>query len=392
MNHQEKSQPSKIILVCGARPNFMKVAPLIRAIEKHNASSNGNTIEPLLVHTGQHYDYNMSKIFFENLELPEPDIHLGIGSGTQAWQTGKIMIEFEKVLFREKADIVIVVGDTNSTLAASLAVAKLHTPIAHVEAGLRSYDKSMPEEVNRVLTDAIADYLFTPSPDANENLMGEGILEKKIFLVGNVMIDSLLYGKGKAQESCILSQLGLTERNYAVLTLHRPHNVDNEISLKRIAKTLDTISQRIPIVFPCHPRTRKNIERFKLGHLFQHVNTKDAKPSTSTSRIFLTEPLSYLNFLKLMMSATLVMTDSGGIQEETTAMDIPCLTLRNTTERPITVTQGTNTLVGSDSARVIEEAFRILDGKGKKGNCPDLWDGKAAERIVEILSTTKELS
>ncbi len=358
----------------------------MRAIEKHNASSNGSPIEPLLVHTGQHYDYNMSQIFFENLELPEPDIHLGIGSGSQAWQTGKIMIEFEKVLFREKADLVIVVGDTNSTLAASLAVAKLHIPIAHVEAGLRSYDKSMPEEINRVLTDATADYLFTPSPDANENLTREGIPEKKIFLVGNVMIDSLLYGKRKAQESRILSQLRLTERNYAVLTLHRPHNVDNEISLKRIAKTLDTISQRIPVVFPCHPRTRNNIEKYKLGHLFQHVSTKDAKTS------ILTEPLSYLNFLKLMMSAALVMTDSGGIQEETTAMDIPCLTLRNTTERPITVTQGTNTLVGNDGARVIEEAFRILDGKGKKGSCPDLWDGKTAERIVTILSQTKGLS
>ena len=383
MNHQEKSQPAKIILVCGARPNFMKVAPLIRAIEKRNASSNGSHIEPLLVHTGQHYDYNMSKIFFENLELPEPDIHLGIGSGTQAWQTGEIMIEFEKVLFREKADLVIVVGDTNSTLAASLAVAKLHTPIAHVEAGLRSYDKSMPEEVNRVLTDTIADYLFTPSPDASENLMREGIPGKKIFLVGNVMIDSLLYGKRKAQESSILSKLRLTEGNYAVLTLHRPHNVDNAVSLKRIAKMLATISQRIPVVFPCHPRTRKNIERYKLGHLFQQLNTQDAKPS------ILTEPLSYPDFLKLMMGAALVMTDSGGIQEETTAMDIPCLTLRNNTERPITVTQGTNTLVGKDGARVIEEAFRILDGKGKKGSCPDLWDGKAAERIVEILSQTK---
>lgn len=386
MNDQEKSPLIRVILVCGARPNFMKIAPLIRAIEKQNASSSGNPIEPLLIHTGQHYDYEMSKVFFENLELPEPDIYLGIGSGTQAWQIGKIMIEFEKVLFQERADLVIVVGDVNSTLAASLATAKLHIPIAHVEAGLRSYDKSMPEEINRLLTDAVCDYLFTHSLDANKNLLREGIPEEKVFLVGNVMIDTLLYSKERAQKSRILSQLGLKGRSYVVLTLHRPDNVDDATSLKTIAKTLDIISQRIPIVFPCHPRTRKNIEKFGLGRLFQTVRTQDAKLGTATNGILLMEPLSYLNFLKLMTNATLVMTDSGGIQEETTALGIPCLTLRNTTERPITVTQGTNTLVGNGDERVIEEAFRILDGKGKKGSCPELWDGKAAERIVEVLS------
>ena len=386
MSDQEKNPLMKIILVCGARPNFMKIAPLIRAMEKHNALSNGNPIEPLLVHTGQHYDYKMSKIFFENLDLPEPDVYLGVGSGTQAWQTGKIMIEFEKVLLQERAELVIVVGDVNSTLAASLAATKLHIPIAHVEAGLRSYDKSMPEEINRRLTDAVSDYLFTPSPDANENLLKEGVPEEKLFLVGNVMIDSLLYSKEKAQESHVLSHLGLEGENYAVLTLHRPDNVDNEASLKRIVKALDKISRRIRIVFPCHPRTRKNIEKFELQHLFQAVGTQDGKPGISTNGILLTEPLSYLDFLKLMMNATLVMTDSGGIQEETTALGIPCLTLRNTTERPITVTQGTNTMVGNDDKKVTEEAFRILDGKGKKGTCPELWDGKTAERIVKVLS------
>lgn len=376
----------KVILVCGARPNFVKIGPLIRAINKYNSLRSSNPIEPLLVHTGQHYDYKMSKIFFENLELPEPDIYLGIGSGTQAWQTGKIMIEFEKVLFQQRVDFVIVVGDVNSTLAASLAATKLHITIAHVEAGLRSYDRSMPEEINRLLTDVVSDYLFTPSQDANENLLREGIPEKKIFLVGNVMIDSLLYSKERAKQSSILHQLGLKQRNYAVLTLHRPHNVDDEKSLRTIVKALDIISQRITIVFPCHPRTSKNIERFGLGHLFQPVETRDAELGISTNGILLAEPLSYLDFLKLIMNAALVMTDSGGIQEETTALGIPCLTLMNTTERPITITQGTNTLVGNGSERVIKEASRILNGKGKKGSCPELWDGKAAERIVEVLS------
>lgn len=377
---------TKIILVCGTRPNFMKIAPLMRAIERHNTLIGSSLIEPLLVHTGQHYNYEMSQIFFENLELPSPDIYLGVGSGTQAWQIGKVMIEFEGVLCRERATTVIVVGDVNSTLATSLAAAKLNIPIAHVEAGLRSYDKAMPEEINRRLTDAVSDYLFTPSPDANMNLLKEGIPENKIFLVGNVMIDSLLYSKNKAQKSYILSRLALEGRDYAILTLHRPGNVDDEMGLQRIFKALNKISQGIPIVFPCHPRTKKTMERFELGHLFQCVKTPDGKTNPITNKILLIEPLGYLDFLKLMMNATFVMTDSGGIQEETTALGIPCLTLRDNTERPITITQGTNTLVGNDGDRVIKEAFRILDGKGKKGNCPEVWDGKAAERVIEVLS------
>ena len=364
----------KIALVCGARPNFMKIAPLMRAIGKHNACPDGRLIEPLLVHTGQHYDYKMSQIFFENLELTEPDIHLGVGSGTHAEQTGKVMIEFEKVLFQEEPDLVVVVGDVNSTLAAALAAAKLHIPVAHVEAGLRSFDRTMPEEINRLLTDAISDYLFTPSSDANENLKKEGVPQGKIYLVGDIMVDSLLHNKEKARSSRVLSQLGVSPGNYALLTLHRPSNVDEKGSLLKIGKALKEICQRVPIVFPVHPRTRRNIERFKLDELF-----KD-------KQVLLIEPLGYLDFLKLMMDCKFAMTDSGGIQEETTVLGIPCLTLRNTTERPVTVSQGTNTLVWNDTERILEEAFNILDGKGKTGSCPELWDGKTAERIVSILA------
>ena len=364
----------KIVLVCGIRPNFMKVAPLMRAIEKHNTSSDAIPIEPFLVHTGQHYDYQMSQIFFEHLELPEPDIYLGIGSGTHAEQVGKIMIEFEKALFREKSDLVVVVGDANSTLAAALATAKLGIPVAHVEAGLRSFDRTMPEEINRLLTDAVSDYLFTHSPDADENLRKEGVMEEKIHLVGNVMADSLLDNKEKAEASKILPQLGLTQGNYALLTLHRPSNVDKRGSLLRIGKALRQISQRIPVVFPVHPRTRKHIAEFKLGEFYED------------KQILSIEPLGYLDFLKLMANSKFTMTDSGGIQEETTVLGIPCLTLRNTTERPITITQGTNTLISSDTAKIVEEVFKILDGKGKKGNRPELWDGKAAARIISILA------
>ncbi len=306
----------KIILVCGARPNFMKIAPIVRAIVKHNASFSADSIEPVLVHTGQHYDYEMSQVFFENLELPEPDFHLSVGSGTHAEQTGRIMIEFEKILLQEKPDIVVVVGDVNSTLAGALAAVKLHIPVAHVEAGLRSYDRSMPEEINRLLTDAISDYLFTPSPDADENLKKEGIAEEKIFLVGDVMVDSLLHNKEKAEHSQILSRLGLKEGNYALLTLHRPSNVDEKERLLNIIRALKEISQRLPIVFPAHPRTQKRLKEF---------NLLNQSPFTN-HQLLLIEPLGYLDFLCLMMKARFVMTDSGGIQEETTVLNIPCLT------------------------------------------------------------------
>ncbi len=384
----------KIILVAGARPNFMKIAPIIREINRVNF------FHHLLVHTGQHYDYEMSKVFFEDLELPEPDIYLGVGSGSHAEQTGRVMIEFEKVLFKEKPDLVVVVGDVNSTLACALASVKLNVPVAHVEAGLRSFDRTMPEEINRLVTDQISDFLFTPSSDGNENLKKEGIPEEKIFLVGNVMVDSLLYNLEKAKKSIILGKLGLRDRfssdhyllptasclpppAYCLLTLHRPSNVDDKDAFLRIINALAEISKRIPIVFPIHPRTRKQIESFGFGTYFFNL-TNNQLPITN-NQIYLIDPLGYLDFLNLMMHSKFVMTDSGGIQEETTVLGIPCLTLRETTERPITISHGTNVLVWNDTQKIINEAFKILNGKRKKGNCPKLWDGKAAERIAEVL-------
>ena len=374
----------RIVLVAGARPNFMKIAPIIRAIDKHNVSVKSEAIEYMLVHTGQHYDYEMSKVFFEDLELPEPDIYLGVGSGTHAEQTGKVMIEFEKVLLEQKPDLVMVVGDVNSTLAAALAAVKLNIPVAHVEAGLRSFDRQMPEEINRLLTDVIADYLFTPSPDADKNLINEGIAEEKIFLVGNVMVDSLLFNKEKAARRSVLRQLGLEKGKYGLLTLHRPENVDHEGNLGRIAVALKEISQSIPVIFPCHPRTRKTISQFGMDDFFGLGDSYSLR-NVSSNSVHLIAPLGYLDFLHLMMNSKFVMTDSGGIQEETTVLDIPCLTLRDTTERPITISEGTNVVVGSDTQKIVDETSKILEGESKKGRTPKLWDGKAAERIVSIL-------
>ncbi len=393
----------KLINVVGARPNFIKIAPIIRAINKHNKYIHGShrtshasrSISHLLVHTGQHYDYEMSKIFFEDLDLPKPDIYLGVGSGTHAEQTGKVIIEFEKVLLKEKPDLVIVVGDVNSTLAAALAAVKPHISVAHVEAGLRSFDREMPEEINRVLTDAISDYLFTHSPEADESLIREGIPKEKIYLVGNVMVDSLLFNKEKAKKSDILAKLGLMNNpsithnsslitNYALLTLHRPSNVDFKDSLAEIVSALVEISKHIPIIFPAHLRTIKNLKKFNLLSFFKQVNINQREKIDRG--IYLLDPLGYLGFLNLEMHTKFVMTDSGGIQEETTALNIPCLTLRNTTERPITLTQGTNTLVGNKKDKIVKEAMKILENGGKKGNCPKLWDGKTAERIVEIVA------
>jgi len=366
----------KVILVAGARPNFMKVAPLLRAIDKHNASAEGETIEPFLIHTGQHYDYEMSQIFFEELKLPQPDVHLGIGSGTHAEQTGKTMIEVEKVLFAQKPDLVLVVGDVNSTLAAALTAVKLHIQVAHVEAGLRSYDQTMPEEINRLLTDHISDYLFTTSKYDDDNLRKEGIPENKIYRVGNIMADSLLDSREIAKKSDILSRLGLKEQSYAVLTLHRPSNVDEKASLSRIMDTIMQIAHKILIVFPAHPRTQKRLKEFGI------LNNL---PVTSR-QLLITEPLGYLSFLNLEMNARMVITDSGGMQVETTILGIPCLTMLDHPVWPITHEQGTNILVGSDCQKLKDEAFKILSGKGKKGSIPELWDGKAAERIVEILA------
>jgi len=370
----------KLILVCGARPNFMKIAPLIRAIEKHNAQI--ENLNPLLVHTGQHYDYEMSQVFFEDLELPRPDIHLGVGSGTHAEQTGRVMIEFEKVLLEEKPDLVIVVGDVNSTLAATLAAVKLHIPVAHVEAGLRSYDWAMPEEINRLLTDHISDYLFTTSKYDDDNIKKEGISPDKIFRVGNIMVDCLLFNKQMAEKSNILSRLDLSKQGYALLTLHRPSNVDDKQSLTRIMSALAEIAQRIPVVFPAHPRTQKGIANFGISELFQDKTIR------------LIEPLGYLDFLNLEMNSRFVITDSGGIQVETTALGIPCLTVLDSPIWAITHKQGTNILVGSNSQKLTQEAIKILDNKltGHESlttdypSRPELWDGKAAGRIVKVIA------
>ena len=376
----------KVVSVVGARPNFIKVAPLIRAIEKHHGDSclepptpnhqSPTTIHHLLIHTGQHYDYEMSQIFFQDLKLPQPDIHLGVGSGTHAEQTGKVMIQVEKVLVDEKPDLVIVVGDVNSTLAAALAAVKLHIPVAHVEAGLRTYDQTMPEEINRLLTDHISDYLFTTSKYDDDNLNREGISPDNIFLVGNIMVDSLFSNMQIAAKSNILSRLDLTKQGYALLTLHRPSNVDDRQSLGRIMSALGHVAQRIPVVFPVHPRTKKRLKEF---------NLLTDLPITG-HELLLIDPLGYLDFFNLETNSRFVITDSGGIQVETTVLGIPCLTMLDFPLWPITHKQGTNTLVGSNSHKLLQEAFKILEGKGKKGECPELWDGKTAERIVAIIA------
>jgi UDP-N-acetylglucosamine 2-epimerase (non-hydrolysing) len=393
------TKPSrKWILVAGARPNFMKVAPMIKAIHAHN-HLNEDDIHPLLVHTGQHYDVNMSDAFFRDLRLPEPDVHLGVGSGPHGEQTGKVLIEFEKVLWREKPELVIVVGDVNSTLACALAAAKLHIPVAHVEAGLRSFDRKMPEEINRLVTDALSDYLFTPSPDGDENLLKEGIPREKIFMVGDIMVDSLLSNLEQAKKTRTLEHLSLKPdqqplRPYALLTLHRPSNVDNKISLGRIIHGLLEVASRIPILFPIHPRTKKQVKLFGMETALEFHPSADLlledyyEDMTLKKKIHCFEPLGYLEFLNLMAHAKIVLTDSGGIQEETTVLNIPCITLRDTTERPITLTQGTNVLVYDDPQKIVAEVTKILDGKARQGTCPSIWDGHTAERIVEVLVRT----
>ncbi len=364
----------KILHVVGARPNFMKAAPIMREMAKYP-----HEFEQILVHTGQHYDANMSKVFFEELELPQPDIYLGVGSGSHAQQTAGIMLTFEPVLLEHRPDWVIVVGDVNSTLACALVCAKLGIKVAHVEAGLRSFDRTMPEEINRVLTDQIADLLFTTEPSANENLRREGIPKERIHFVGNVMIDTLLRHKERALALDVVGRYGLEAGGFALLTLHRPSNVDVPEVLGGILDALAELQARLPIIFPAHPRTVERIQEF--GFKGRLAAMRDLR---------VTEPLGYLEFLNLMANAGLVLTDSGGVQEETTILGVPCLTLRENTERPVTVTQGTNTVVGSDPQRIVAEALAILDGKGKAGRVPELWDGQAAERIVTVLGEVSE--
>ena len=357
----------QLTLVAGARPNFMKVAPLLMAARRAGVSYR-------LVHTGQHYDADMSDRFFEELELPRPDAHLGVGSGTHAAQTARVMAAFDEDIAQHPADVVVVVGDVNSTLACALVAAKRNIPVAHVEAGLRSGDRRMPEEINRVVTDHLADWLFTTEESAAENLVAEGIPSARIHFVGNVMIDTLLYHRQRAIGRPVLSELGLSSRGYALCTLHRPSNVDSpEAALNTIA-ALREIAARITTVVPLHPRSKGRLQEFGL---FDELATID--------RLIVTGPKGYLDFLALMNEARFVFTDSGGIQEETTALGVPCLTFRENTERPVTLTHGTNQLVGVDPARIAEAVDRLLAGHGPAGRVPHLWDGRAAERILDVL-------
>jgi UDP-N-acetylglucosamine 2-epimerase (non-hydrolysing) len=344
--------------VVGARPNFVKAAPVLRALSQRG-------LRQTLVHTGQHYDRNMSEVFFSQLEIPEADVNLGVGSGSHAAQTAEIMQRFEPVLLAHRPDIVLVYGDVNSTVAAALVCAKILVPLAHIEAGLRSFDRAMPEEINRMVTDRLSDLLFTPSEDGDLNLLREGTAAEKIHRVGNVMIDSLVRLLPAAR-NC--PRNGFPDR-IALVTLHRPSNVDNSENLRRILSSLRQASERIDIVFPVHPRTRQRI----------------AELDIATPKLHLYDPMPYIEFLALQTRAAVVITDSGGIQEETTYLGVPCLTLRKNTERPITVSMGTNILIGEDPSRIAAELDNILDGKIKRGTVPPLWDGSAGERIADVL-------
>ena len=388
-----------IHLIAAARPNFMKIAPLYHALKKEDWA------DPCIVHTGQHYDLNMSDAFFQDLDLPEPDLHLGVGSGTHAEQTGQVMMAYEKVLLEKRPDLVIVVGDVNSTVACALAASKisynstkganlvppraqrssstavlkrsnpragLRPLIAHLEAGLRSFDRSMPEEINRLVTDALADILWTPCQDGDENLIREGTSQDKIIRVGNIMIDSLEMLRDKIQKEAVYKEFGLKPGGYGLVTLHRPSNVDNPDVLKSICQTFTRIAQKIPLIFPVHPRTRKNLQQNSL------ISLIDDSPN-----FHITEPLNYVRFMNLVFNCRFAITDSGGIQEETTYLGIPCLTMRPNTERPITINQGTNQLCKLEDLE--EKVETILSGKAPQGNDIELWDGKTAIRVVESI-------
>ncbi len=357
----------KIIHVVGARPNFVKIASVLRGC------NNDSGIYSLLVHTGQHYTREMDKEFFESLDIPDPDINLGVGSGTHAKQTAEIMKRFEPVLLEHKPDIVLVVGDVNSTIACALVAVKLGVKVVHVEAGLRSFDRRMPEEINRILTDAISDILFVTEPSGVENLKREGVDSAKVHLVGNVMIDTLEWSREKAEASDVLKRLNLQEKQFAVVTLHRPSNVDHQNALGGILAGLTEIQKDIKVVFPVHPRTAKSLSA---GGFMDELER--------LPNMVITKPLGYLDFLKLMTEAKVVITDSGGIQEETTVLGVPCLTVRENTERPITVKDGTNTLVGCQPERMIR-GYRAAVSSSRTCKRPDLWDGRASERIVKIL-------
>jgi len=362
----------KIICVCGARPNFMKIAPIMNALKLHGG------FETLLVHTGQHYDDNMSMSFFDELGLPEPDINLEVGSASHAVQTGRIMERFEPVVLFYEPDYVLVVGDVNSTISCGLVAVKLGVKLIHVEAGLRSFDRNMPEEINRVLTDSISDLLFVTEQSGIDNLKKEGIDPQKINFVGNVMIDTLLANRSKTRKSRVLQRLALTPGEYGVVTLHRPNNVDDTTMFTQIVEAFEEIEKEIKLVFPVHPRTTSRIKESELGDRIEAMGN-----------LLLVEPLPYLDFMCLMTNAMLVLTDSGGIQEETTILGVPCMTLRKSTERPVTVTEGTNRLVELTAAGIVRGYRRIVEAKNNgevDSTPPKLWDGKAARRIVKIIA------
>ncbi|MBX7223214.1 MAG: UDP-N-acetylglucosamine 2-epimerase (non-hydrolyzing) [Blastocatellia bacterium] len=358
----------KILSIVGARPNFMKIAPFLAELRNHPE------IESRLVHTGQHYDEGMSDAFFRDLNIPAPDVNLEVGSGTHAEQTAKVMLAFEPVLLAEKPDWVVVVGDVNSTAACTLVAVKLGVKVAHIEAGLRSFDRRMPEEINRLVTDALADLLLTPSPDADENLFREGVAPEKIKFVGNIMIDTLFQSLERAKSSQLLEKMELAPQQFAVVTLHRPSNVDDGTTLTGILEALGRLQAELPVVFPVHPRTRGKLAEFGI-----------LEKLAGWPYLRLCEPLGYLDFLRLWSNSRLVLTDSGGLQEETTALGIPCLTLRENTERPVTVTHGTNRIVGIDPAKIDAAVKEILHGTSFPKRIPELWDGQTARRIVECL-------
>lgn len=363
----------KLALICGARPNFMKIAPLIFAIDKYNRDDkNSKKMERLLVHTGQHYDIQMSEAFFHDLNIPKPDFNLEVGSGSHAAQTADIMLRFEKVCLQEKPDWVIVVGDVNSTMACTIVASKLGIKVAHVEAGLRSFDRAMPEEINRLVTDTLSDLLLTPSKDADRNLLREGISKDKIKFVGNIMIDTLLGNVKKARQLCAHKKYNLKKEQYVFVTLHRPSNVDNKTSLSVIFKSLEALSKKLPVIFPMHPRTRKNLLTYGLQ-----------EQVAKAGGMIIIDPIGYHETIGLVDKSAFVLTDSGGLQEETTVLGIPCLTLRPNTERPVTITKGTNQLTSLD--KLEGDLAGLISGKRKKGGIPPLWDGKTAERIVNIL-------
>jgi UDP-N-acetylglucosamine 2-epimerase (non-hydrolysing) len=370
----------KIIIVAGARPNFMKVAPILRALE------NFPEIQALLIHTGQHYDDNMSGSFFRELGIKEPDYHLNVGSGSHASQTANIMIYFEEICLKEKPDLVLVVGDVNSTIATGLVAKKLQIKLAHVEAGLRSGDRAMPEEINRLATDAITDIFFTTEPEGTKNLLQEGISQEKINYVGHVMIDNLFYQMNMLEKrKYSLPTNSIKNRltsQYICMTLHRPSNVDSKEVLSKLLMGINILAGKVPVFFPCHPRTLAQIEKFGLKDYFIEIPANgEIKPG-----LYLLNPLGYNEFLLLWKDAALVLTDSGGLQEETTALQVPCITLRENTERPITVTDGSNEIAGVNIARIVALGTLALEGNWKVSRIPDLWDGKAAERIVKILN------